>query len=165
MHRYSVDIAWSGEDAEYVATVPEFPNLLAFGETPEEALSQARDALEGFVALYKEDGIPLPEPRKRSPMSGQLRLRMPRTLHHQLSVMAECDGVSLNQLLVSLISEAYGYRMGARAVDTSLTLDWPRSSLLCASVASEEKSVLEGLPPQVRYESQDSMEETQLCPG
>ena len=108
MERYSINLCWSGEDGGYIATVPEFENLSAFGETAEEALSQAKDALQGFFETYSAQGLPLPEPRKRPRHSGQLRLRMPSSLHERLSVTAEHEGVSLNTLIVSLLSEALG---------------------------------------------------------
>jgi len=117
MDNYSINVAWSDEDGGYIATVPEFDDVSAFGETPAEALREVLIALEECVEVYKEEGIPLPVPSKRSPYSGQLRLRMPRTLHGKLAVMAEKEGVSLNQLMVSMLSEACGYR---RALKTSI---------------------------------------------
>lgn len=62
MFRYSVNLTWSEDDGCYIATIPEFPGLSAFGETPEEAAKEARIAAMGFMEVYKEDGIPLPEP-------------------------------------------------------------------------------------------------------
>ena len=115
MDRYSIDIAWSEEDEGYIATVPEFPGLSAFGETWEEAVSQATDALRGFIETYAEDGLPLPPAQERPGSSGQLRLRMPKSLHASLAQRARREGVSLNQLLVSLLSEAYGFREGREA--------------------------------------------------
>jgi antitoxin HicB len=115
MERFSVAIAWSREDQGYIATVPEFPNLSAFGETWQEAMAQAEDALRGFIEAYSEDGLPLPPPQERPQYSGQLRLRMPRSLHGRLVQRADKEGVSLNQLIVSLLSEAYGFREGKDA--------------------------------------------------
>lgn len=43
-----------------MATCPEYPGLSAFGDSPEEALSEAQIALELFIGTYKEDGLPLP---------------------------------------------------------------------------------------------------------
>jgi antitoxin HicB len=117
MDNYSIEVAWSDEDGSYIATVSEFPGLSAFGETWEEAVAQAKDALQGFIEIYREDGIPLPPPQVRPQYSGQLRLRMPRSLHARLAERAGREGVSLNQLLVSLLGEAYGFREG-RAADT-----------------------------------------------
>ena len=116
MHNYSIQLGWSDEDEGYIATVPEFPYLSAFGETPEEALAEAQTALDLFIESRVERGEPLPSPIKRTPFSGQLRLRMPKTLHQGLSAMAAHDGVSLNTLIVSILSEAVGSRQ-AKAVE------------------------------------------------
>ena len=89
MDRYSVTIAWSDRDKAFVASVPEFPNLYAFGATKAEALAQEEDALAAYAELHKEKGVPLPMPEKRPAFSGQLRLRMPKTLHARLSSLAK----------------------------------------------------------------------------
>ena len=46
MPRYEVDIFWSEEDGGFIANVPELPYCSAFGETYEEALQEARKAME-----------------------------------------------------------------------------------------------------------------------
>jgi len=104
--KYSFKIFWSPEDEAYVVTVPEFPGLSAFGDTPEEALAEASQALEGFLETYREEGWPLPAPRTLPEYSGQLRLRMPSWLHRALAERAEAEGVSLNTYIVSLLSSA-----------------------------------------------------------
>ena len=40
MFKYSINLNWSEEDKNYVATVFEFPGLSAFGETPEDLQEQ-----------------------------------------------------------------------------------------------------------------------------
>ena len=117
MDRYSVTIAWSDRDKAFVASVPEFPNLYAFGATKAEALAQEEDALAAYAELHKEKGVPLPMPEKRPAFSGQLRLRMPKTLHARLSSLAKVEGCSLNQLLLSLLSEGLGHRRASRAME------------------------------------------------
>lgn len=47
--------------------------------------------------------------------SGQLRLRMPSSLHRELSEKAEQEGVSLNSYLVYLLSKNFGAEMAAPA--------------------------------------------------
>ncbi len=116
MFKYSINLIWSDEDGCYVATIPEFPGLSAFGETPEEAVEEAKIAAEGFIEVYKEDGCELPEPEKLVPYSGQTRLRLPKSLHAALSREAKKEGVSLNTYLVNLLSE----RNIARKVDRKL---------------------------------------------
>lgn len=70
MFKYSIKIMWSTEDACYIATVPRFPGLSTFGESPEEALKEAMVAIEGFLTVYAEDGTPIPEP---DTLDGSLR--------------------------------------------------------------------------------------------
>lgn len=105
MNKYSINVQWSDEDECFVALVPEFPTLSAFGETQEEALAEAKVALQGFIDIYKEDGTSLPEPKYVPTHSGQLRIRLPKTLHSELAKEAERQGVSLNTHIVYQLSE------------------------------------------------------------
>lgn len=45
--------------------------------------------------------------------SGQLRLRMPSSLHRELAEQAEKEGVSLNSYLVYLLSKNFGMELAA----------------------------------------------------
>lgn len=105
MNKYSINVQWSDEDECFVALVPEFPGLSAFGDTQEEALAEAKSALQGFIEIYEEDGMTLPEPKKTHTHSGQFRVRIPKALHAKLAKEAEMEGVSLNSHVVYLLSE------------------------------------------------------------
>ena len=65
--RYSIVIEWSEEDQTYVVILPEWADQyvmpVADGDTYEEALERAKNALENYVQFAKEDGKPLPQPR------------------------------------------------------------------------------------------------------
>ena len=65
MTRYEIIIYWSDEDDAYVAEVPELPGCVAHGNTQEEALRNANDAIELWVDTAREFGDPVPEPRGR----------------------------------------------------------------------------------------------------
>jgi len=56
MFKYSVNTYWSDEDEGYVAFIPELPGLSAFGDTPEEAVAEAKIAADGFIKVLQEDG-------------------------------------------------------------------------------------------------------------
>jgi predicted HicB family RNase H-like nuclease len=55
--------------------------------------------------------------------SGQLRLRLPRSLHGRLVQEAELDGVSLNTLIVSWLAERAGVA-AARTADAPEPTAW-----------------------------------------
>ena len=104
MDTYSIRIVWSDEDGGYIATSPEFENLSAFGTS---------------------SGWALPTPMRARHYSGQLRVRLPKSLHARLADEAERDGVSLNTLIVTFLSERMGEVGASRTVrnqvDTLLT--------------------------------------------
>lgn len=94
---YLFSIVWSDEDDAFVARVLEFPSLAAHGPTSEDALGEIRTLVEDVLDELIEGGEPLPEPLSRKQFSGKLNLRMPSTLHRELSIEAAREGVSLNQ--------------------------------------------------------------------
>jgi predicted RNase H-like HicB family nuclease len=65
MPRYEVDIFWSEEDGGYIANVPELPHCSAFGESYEEALREARIAMDLYLSVLREEGREAPKPRTR----------------------------------------------------------------------------------------------------
>lgn len=106
--RYRILVEWSDEDQAFIARAPALPGCAAHGGTPEEAAHEARLAAEGMLSILQEDGDPLPAEDAAADYSGQLRLRLPRSLHERLGKQASLEGVSLNQLLVALIAEGAG---------------------------------------------------------
>lgn len=60
---YSMVIEWEPLDRIFVVTVPELPGCVTHGSTYEEAVAQAKEAIEGWIDAAREDGDPLPAPR------------------------------------------------------------------------------------------------------
>ncbi len=112
--RYGARIAWSDEDAAWIATAAEFPGLSGVAASPEEALHELREAMEMAIATLQQDGAELPVPRAEPVHSGQLRVRMPRSLHSALARCADEEGVSLNTLVVSLLARGLGQAQALR---------------------------------------------------
>ncbi|HMO65652.1 MAG TPA: type II toxin-antitoxin system HicB family antitoxin, partial [Verrucomicrobiota bacterium] len=52
-----------GEDGFWVAECPSLPGCVSQGETREEAISNVREAIVGYVLALQEDGLPVPEDR------------------------------------------------------------------------------------------------------
>jgi len=70
-------------------------------------LSELHTAAEAYFEALEAAGKPLPLPEKVTPSSGQLRLRMPKSLHAALSNEAEDENISLNTYIVTLLSERH----------------------------------------------------------
>ncbi len=62
---YHINIFFDPEDGDYVADVPDFKVVSAFGDTPEDALREVLIALESAIELFEEEGKPLPEAKYR----------------------------------------------------------------------------------------------------
>lgn len=52
---------YRGEDGFWVAECPSLPGCISQGETREAAVRNIREAIEGYVAVLAEDGLPVPE--------------------------------------------------------------------------------------------------------
>jgi predicted RNase H-like HicB family nuclease len=99
---YQMVLIWSHEDDCYVVTLPAWQNAQTHGATPEEAVRNAREVLTLLIATATKHGELIPQPERRH--SGNLRLRLPASLHGRLAREAEREGVSLNQLIVSKLA-------------------------------------------------------------
>ena len=86
----------------YLASFPDLPGCIADGETPAEAMEEARDAFAAWANAELEDKGKLPKPKA---YSGQYVQRIPKTLHMRLAVQAQHEGVSLNQLAATFLAE------------------------------------------------------------
>jgi predicted RNase H-like HicB family nuclease len=106
---YRISIA-RGRDAaeghEWTAQADELPGCQAHGDTVEEAVLAIGDAIDEWIEHALADGREVPDPRTSGSYSGRLMLRMPRSLHAELSGAAERDGVSLNQFIASSLQRA-----------------------------------------------------------
>jgi predicted RNase H-like HicB family nuclease len=65
MRDYHINIFYSEEDGGYIADVPDLESCSAFGETPEQALREVREAQQAWLAAARENGRSVPEPRYR----------------------------------------------------------------------------------------------------
>ena len=52
-----------GEDGYWVVECPSLPGCISQGRTKEEALTNIKEAIRGYVAALQEDGLPVPEER------------------------------------------------------------------------------------------------------
>lgn len=45
----------------YAISVPSLPGCISYGKTFEEAIEMIKDAMEGWLAVAREEGVPIPE--------------------------------------------------------------------------------------------------------
>jgi antitoxin HicB len=99
---YQMVLQWSHDDACYVVTLPAWQNARTHGATPEAAVKAGRSVLSLLIDSALRHGEPIPAPERR--FSGNLRVRLPASLHGRLAREAEREGVSLNQWIVSRLA-------------------------------------------------------------
>lgn len=103
--KYPVTL-YPDHDGGYVAEIKDLPGCMTQGETAEEALAEVEDVRILWIETAYEYGDNIPLPSTETQYSGKTLLRMPRSLHQKLAEGAEREGVSLNQYIISLLSEA-----------------------------------------------------------
>jgi len=65
-----------------------------------------REAMELWLEVSLERGLPIPEPRAKDDYSGKFVVRLPRSLHRELVEAAEAEGVSLTQYINVALARA-----------------------------------------------------------
>lgn len=101
------------EGGGYLIEFPDLPGCISHGETPEEAMANGKDAVAEWIDACKKLGRNVPAPsvaRHERNYNGKVLQRFPKTMHARLVARAKQEGVSLNQLILSLVSEGMGRR-------------------------------------------------------
>ncbi len=110
------------EDGDVVARIEELPGCISHGTDEVEALRNLREMQRLWIEDCIETGQPVPEPQKGEPLpSGKWVQRVPRRLHRRLTEMARSEGVSLNQLVTSMLAEQVSVRPIQRALEHLLS--------------------------------------------
>lgn len=97
------------DEGSYVASHPDLPGCVSFGENPTAAV----EALEAVKKLWIEgqlaSGNAIPEPSGEDQFSGRFVLRIAKGLHRLADMKARHEGVSLNTLISSILAGALAY--------------------------------------------------------
>jgi predicted RNase H-like HicB family nuclease len=100
----------------YHAEILEFPGCYAQGETPADAYANLENVAESWIETCISEGQDIPTPSQSVTFSGNVSLRLPRSVHRRASMLAERDQTSLNTFLVSAISERVGAEDASQAL-------------------------------------------------
>jgi antitoxin HicB len=95
------------DEGGYTVEIKELPGCVTQGETLEEALEMIEDAKTAWITVNLELGNPIPLPSTERKYSGRFVVRLPSSLHQQLAEEAERNGVSLNQMVSTLLAERH----------------------------------------------------------
>jgi predicted HicB family RNase H-like nuclease len=106
---YTMTVKYLDEQGGYyVAGFLELPDLSMTGATPEEAIRELLLEAPEWFELNIKHGYPIPLPSRTSKYSGRINFRMPKYLHEAVAIIAEQEGVSINQYLLSAVAKAVG---------------------------------------------------------
>jgi antitoxin HicB len=108
---YAIELVQDTDDVGrrgWVAEIEELPGCISQGATPEEAITNVRDAMLGWISVALEDGRNIPQPRALGTYSGKFIVRVPSSLHADLVRTAAREGVSLNQLVATTLARHLG---------------------------------------------------------
>ena len=131
-----------GKDGPWVAQVEELAGCTSRAETAEQAASGIQQAMSDWITEALREGREVPEPKPVDEHSGRLLLRMPRTLHAELTRLAEREGVSLNQFITDALASAVGWRLSrsARRAATGSLNQVPGAEALTPEQEAEPES-------------------------
>ncbi|MDA2928480.1 type II toxin-antitoxin system HicB family antitoxin [Acidobacteria bacterium AH-259-O06] len=96
------------ERGGYTAEILEFRGCFSEGNACEEAYCNLEEAAFNWVKSALEQELKIPAPFSSDGYSGRVALRLPKSLHKQAVKMAQRDGVSLNQFIVTSIATRAG---------------------------------------------------------
>jgi len=54
-------ILYRGEDGYWIAECPSLPGCISQGKSKEEAITNIKQAIEGYILALKDDDLPIPE--------------------------------------------------------------------------------------------------------
>ena len=54
-------VVFPGENGYWVAECPSLPGCISQGKTKQEAIANIKEAIEGYIASFEEDGLSVPD--------------------------------------------------------------------------------------------------------
>lgn len=112
---------------EWSAEIPELAGCIGAGDTPQEALLALEDAKMSWIEIALIDKRSIPEPKNLENVdySGKFTIRLPKSLHRELTERAEEENISLNQYLLYLITKRHNEKQ-AKVVSVKLNTETQR---------------------------------------
>ena len=103
--RYLKIVEWSDEDRCYVGACPGLMLGGIHGDNETKVYGELCQAVEEWIAIHAQDGVPLPPPTAGKEYSGKFVVRVGRELHRELAIHALREGMSLNTYCARVLRE------------------------------------------------------------
>jgi predicted RNase H-like HicB family nuclease len=105
--KYYLSLNWSytiEEDSHkgkkfFIIRVNEIPGVCTDATTVEKGMKNIKEALEGAIELYLEQGESIPEPINREEFKGKISYRTTSERHYHLAKVAQQRCISMNKAL------------------------------------------------------------------
>jgi len=88
----------------YQLTIPDLPGFKIYEDTVADLMANLEAAKSAWFAVNLAEHRPISEPTPANAYSGRVTLRLPKSLHEQLSLMADREGISLNSQINHLLT-------------------------------------------------------------
>ena len=92
------------DEGSYFIRFPDLPGCMTQVEDPADIAAMAEEIRTLWIEGEYEDGATIPEPVELSRYSGKFVVRLPKSLHRDLAIAAEREGVSLNTWVNHLLT-------------------------------------------------------------
>ena len=89
----------------YIGEILEISEARTVADTLGKLEERFDEVLRLSIRVRMEDGESIPEPIPDDKYSGKFVLRIPKSLHRELSIAAEEEGISLNQYAMYKLSK------------------------------------------------------------
>lgn len=97
------------EDDQYIASHPDLPGCVSFGDNPTDAVENLCEVKTLWLKGQIEKGNAIPEPSPAGHYSGKFVLRIPKLLHQMADHRARQQGVSLNSYISAILAGALNF--------------------------------------------------------
>lgn len=108
---YRVLLSYDGERKVFVARIPELPPCTGEGATRSEAIANMERELDALLQNLGDSGSRVPGAIDDLPASGELSVKVSRSLQRDLAFHAQVEGVELNQFLAELLAAGLEHRL------------------------------------------------------
>ncbi|MEN6314945.1 MAG: toxin-antitoxin system HicB family antitoxin [Clostridiaceae bacterium] len=102
---YKIEVVRDETEGGYVLSIPELKGCLTCAEQLDKGMQMLEDAKKQWLLAALESGYEIAEPGVLEDYSGQFKLRLPKSLHKELSEKSKQEGISMNQYCLYLLSK------------------------------------------------------------